>query len=180
MIDEGLLDDDQCPAERITKSVGMWVAEALILPSLGMPKDSFTLILDGNPTPDHTSHVLRSVIQRDLIWQAALDISYTRGLLPTPSWLDRRLRKGFMYEGLPDAMQKLSKKGSLVQTNFNLDIISIDLDSPPQEVERLLEEHQGWTVQDWVRGWAKHKPAGFQTEAPLPPWHLLRWQGVVM
>jgi len=179
-IEDGLMDDDRCPAERITKAVGMWVAEALLLLSLGMPRDSFTLIIDGSPTPDHTSRVLCGVIQRDLAWQTALDISYTRGLLPMPSWLDRRLCTGFIYEGLPDVMHKLSRKSSLIRTNFDFEIPHFDLDSPSHDVEELLEEHRGWTMQDWEKGWATHEPAGFQTEAPLPPWHILRWQKVTM
>ena len=179
-IEDGLMDHDRCPAERITKAAGMWVAEALLLPSLGMPKDSFTLIIDGSPTPDHTSRVLSGVIQRDLAWQTALDISYARGLLPTPSWLGRRLRTGFIYEGLPNIMHTISRESSLIRTNFDFKIPHFDLDSPSQDVEELLEKHQGWTAQDWERGWATHEPAGFQTEAPLPPWHILRWQKVTM
>jgi hypothetical protein len=75
-IGEGIIDNDRCPAEGITKAVGTWIAEAMALPSLGMPKDSFTLIIDGNPTSDHTSNVFR-VVQCDVAWQAALDVCYT-------------------------------------------------------------------------------------------------------
>ncbi|CAA9959660.1 hypothetical protein PTMSG1_03076 [Pyrenophora teres f. maculata] len=179
-MDEGLLDFDRCPAGRMTKAVCMWIAEALLLPTLGMPKDAFTLILDGGPTPDHTSRVVSSVIQRDLAWQTALDISYTRGLLPKPSWLDRRTCIGYMYEGLPDAMHKLSKESSLIRTNFDFNMPRFDVDSPSQDLEKLLEDHRGWTMQEWERGWRTHDPARFQTEAPLPPWHILRWNGVIM
>ncbi|CAE7022156.1 hypothetical protein P3342_004985 [Pyrenophora teres f. teres] len=179
-MDDGLLDLDRCPAERMTKEVGTWIAEALLLPTLGMPKDAFTLILDGSPTPDHTSRVLSSVIQRDLAWQTALDISYTRGLLPKPSWLHRRTRIGYMYEGLPDAMHKLSKESSLIRTNFDFNMPRFDVDSPSQDLEKLLEDHREWTMQEWERGWRTHDPARFQTEAPLPPWHILRWNGVIM
>jgi hypothetical protein len=50
--------------------------EALALPSLGMPEHSFTLILDGSPTPEHTSDIFRTVVQRDAAWQDALNYSY--------------------------------------------------------------------------------------------------------
>jgi hypothetical protein len=79
------LASDRLRAEDITKAVGTWVMEALALPSLGMPEDSFTLILDGSPTPKHTSEIFRTVVQRDAAWQTALNLSYSRGLLRKPS-----------------------------------------------------------------------------------------------
>ncbi|KAF1847202.1 uncharacterized protein K460DRAFT_363309 [Cucurbitaria berberidis CBS 394.84] len=170
-LESGTLDDDRLPANRTTKAVGTWVAEALALPSLGMPENSFTLVLDGNPTPEHTSEVFR-VVQRDVAWQLALDTCYTRGLLPTPSWLDRRLGVGYMYEGLPDAVRNLSLNGSLIRCNFD--------PGSPYDVDSLLEEHRGWSAQDWEEGWATHEPSDFQTVPPLPPWHVLRWQNVII
>ncbi|EFQ87693.1 hypothetical protein PTT_16707 [Pyrenophora teres f. teres 0-1] len=47
-----------------------WIMEALALPSLGMPAQAFTLVLDGNPTPEATSRVFE-IAQRDAEWQTA-------------------------------------------------------------------------------------------------------------
>lgn len=49
-----------------------WIIEALTLPSLGMPIEAFTLILDGSPTPEKSSEVWK-VVQRDAAWQAAFE-----------------------------------------------------------------------------------------------------------
>jgi hypothetical protein len=167
------LSNDQLPAEGITKSVGTWVMEALALPSLGMPEGSYALVLDGNPTPEHTSKVFR-VVQRDVAWQAALDLAYSRGLLPEPSWQDPRRRKGYTYEGLPDVVWSLSRNSPLVRTNFDLGPVN------EYDTESLLEERRVWSLQDWEKGWATHEPHEFQTAAPLPSWHLLRWGHVIL
>jgi hypothetical protein len=147
--------------------------EALALPPLGMSEGSYALVLDGNPTPEHTSEVFR-VVQRDVSWQAALDLAYSRGLLPEPFWQDRRRRKGYTYEGLPDVVKSLSRNSPLVRTNFDLGSVY------EYDIESLLEERRAWSLQDWGKGWATHEPHEFQTTAPLPPWHLLHWGHVIL
>ncbi|KAI4683901.1 uncharacterized protein J4E84_006741 [Alternaria hordeiaustralica] len=173
LVTKGLLDDERCPAGEITKAVGMWIKEAMALFALGMPKDSFTLVLDGDPIPEHTSHVF-STLQRDAAWQDAFDACYVRGILAEPSWFDRRINQGYMYEGLPEVVRTLSPNSSPIRTNFPLG------SAESYDVERLLRENQGWSIQDWKEGWARHEPEEFQTEAPLPPWHLLRWGNVIL
>ncbi|KAF7452659.1 hypothetical protein PtrSN002B_011808 [Pyrenophora tritici-repentis] len=169
--DEGYLKDDRCPASSITRAVGEWIKEADVLPSLGTPHSSYTLVLHGGSVPEHTSRVFR-VLQRDVAWQTALDICYARGLLPQSSWLDRRLNTtGFTYEGLPEAVHALSMNSSLIRTKFPVD--------EPHNVEQLLREHEGWSAQNWQDAWASHEPGHLQTEPPVPPWHVLRWQRVI-
>jgi hypothetical protein len=58
------LKDDKLSARGVTQSVGTWIVESLLLPSLGMPQGSYTLVLDGNPIPEQTAAVFR-VVQRD-------------------------------------------------------------------------------------------------------------------
>lgn len=48
--------------------------EALALLPLGMPKDSFTLVLDGGEAPEKCSEIFQQIIQRDATWQAAWEI----------------------------------------------------------------------------------------------------------
>jgi len=125
----------QLAAKDITRAVGEWIMDASALPSLGMPEDSYTLILDGGPTLDHTSRVFQTV-QRDVAWQTALDVLYARGSLPTLPWLDRRMRPAYMCEGLPDALRKLSMEHALVQCNFD--------PGSPHDIESLLQDNIGW------------------------------------
>lgn len=169
--DEGHLFLTRCYAEDMTKAMGTWIKEAETLVSLGMPHGCFTLVLDGDPVPELSSRAFH-VIQRDVAWQTALDTCYARGILPQPSWLDRRLgTRGFIYEGLPEAVRALSTNSPLIRTNFEL--------PPPYDVEQLLEENRGWSAHYWDISWDSHKPKVFQTEPPLPPWHVLRWGHVI-
>lgn len=79
-----------------------------------------------------------------------------------------------MYEELPDVVRNLSTSSSLIRTSFPLS------SDESCNIEQLLEEHQGWSLQDWKEGWTRHEPEEFQTEAPLPPWHLLHWGHVIL
>lgn len=54
-------EGDQLCAEDVTRSVGEWLAEAMALPTLGMPVGSYTPMLDGSPTLEHTSKVFHIV-----------------------------------------------------------------------------------------------------------------------
>ena len=140
-----------------------------------MPKEAYTLVFDGDPTPGRSSEVF-AVVQRDAAWQTALDLTYGHGL-SKPSWFDRRRRVGYIYECLPRGLQEIyegqgSDQGhSLIRCNFDL--------RAPYSPEKVLEEQQGQSSQGWDEAWTRHEPREFQTAPPLPPWHLLRWRRVL-
>jgi hypothetical protein len=60
---------------RITNNLALWVMEAAALIPAGMPKESFTLVLDGAPDDDVLSDVFMNYIQRDAVWQKAWEIA---------------------------------------------------------------------------------------------------------
>jgi hypothetical protein len=155
----------------VTMRVGLWIVEAHLLPSLGMPKDRYTLVLDGSPTPEKSTEVFK-IIHRDMAWQRALDLCYARGTLPKPSWLDRRAMPGFHYEILPAVIQSMSEESSLVRCNFDL--------GSPHSPEAFCSANSGWSTQDWWSGWNSHEPKSFDTEPPLPPWYQLRWRREIL
>jgi hypothetical protein len=163
------LRNDKLLSQQITKSVGAWITEALLLPDLGMPKDSYTLVLDGSPTPEKSTAVF-DIVQRDVAWQT-LDICYARGSVRKPSWYERRYQLGYHYEILPTAMKNMSMSSPLIRCNFDPGL--------PHSAEALADAHSGWSHHEWWYGWAKHEPKSFETETPLPPWYMLRWHRVV-
>jgi hypothetical protein len=165
------LHNDKLRSSDITQSVGAWIVEADLLPSLGMPKDSYTLVLDGDPTPAKSSEAFE-IVKRDAAWQAALDIGCARGSFPTPTWFERRLMPvGYHYEALPSVMQRLSRDSSLIRCNFD--------PGPPHSAQALFDAHSSWTLAQWVQEWFSHEPSSFETESPLPPWYQLRWHRVI-
>lgn len=62
----------------ITNNLALWIMEAAALVPSGMPKDSFTLVLDGAPGDDALMSVFMNHIQRDAAWQRAWEIASER------------------------------------------------------------------------------------------------------
>ncbi|KAK7178664.1 hypothetical protein PSPO01_15272 [Paraphaeosphaeria sporulosa] len=147
----------------ITKAFGRWIFETLELQERGMPEGSFTLILDGNLIPEKASQIFRAV-KSDAARQAALDLCYERNILPRPSWVERRHRFGYQWEGLPQAIKNLQngEYASFIECNFDL--------GAAFEPERLTRERIGWTAEDWEDEWADRQSDSFDTADPLPPW----------
>lgn len=170
-VDSFMFERDRLAASDITYAVGTWVTEALTLPSLGMPHGCFTLILDGNPTPDYMTEIF-DVVQRDVAFQAALDVAYATGSLPAPTWVARRRCTGYMFDVLPAFIQTLSTDSPLVRCNFD--------PGQTHDANKIADERREWTPRDWKESWDRHSPREFQTKAPLPPWHELRWQYVIV
>lgn len=71
---------DRLYSSIITKVVGTQVAEAVALAQLGMPPESFSVLLEGNPIPRHTSTVFR-IVQQYFAQQLAINVAETRGLI---------------------------------------------------------------------------------------------------
>jgi hypothetical protein len=74
------------------------MVEALALPVLGMPSDAFKMTFTHESIPEKTSEVF-NILQRDAAWQTALDLSYTRQILPPHGCFKhpRLYRRGTYY-----------------------------------------------------------------------------------
>lgn len=151
---------DVLTARSITGFIGTWIAEALLLPTLGLSENSYTLVFDGSTTPEQSSAAFATV-QRDAAWQSALDISYAGGSLPQPSWLDRRLRKGYFYESLPEVIGNTSMNSTFIQCDFDPGLL--------WDAIILADAQKGWTLEEWADGWATHEPRESATEPQLRP-----------
>jgi hypothetical protein len=74
----------------LTDRVALWMMEALALLPLGMPKESFTLVLDGGEAPEKCSEIFEQIVQRDAVWQAAWEI-VAANEFAEESFLDKRI-----------------------------------------------------------------------------------------
>lgn len=88
------LDGDTELGERIEppmfhKSIAPRIAEAAAQPSLGMPKDQFTLVFNGEPYPELAAEVF-DFVSRATAEQAAMDEWQAPGLLAPLSCVQRR------------------------------------------------------------------------------------------
>ncbi|KAI7778828.1 hypothetical protein LA080_001609 [Diaporthe eres] len=131
--------------EDVTERVARWIMEALALVPAGMPPGSFTLVLDGNPAPEHCAQLFQRV-QRDAAWQIALGESFNRGHLPKTAYHDRRRIWGYFYEGFPQALREIST-GTCRAVRANFDV------GEPWDAEVMIEAHREWTLSDWAQKW---------------------------
>lgn len=162
---------DQLEARIISKSFTAWIIEALALFPAGMPmNNSFSLVFDGEPTPDRSSQVFARV-KRDAAWQLALDQWYVQKS-KTPSFLERRNEDCFCYqfEAFPQIIKDVVERKSFISCNFSTDPeISWDAD------QVLEKNHDFHTIDQWNLKWLKqYQPEHFQTSPPLPAWFDLR------
>ncbi|POS68546.1 hypothetical protein DHEL01_v213060 [Diaporthe helianthi] len=114
---------------RATDNIALWLMEAASLIPAGMPKDSFTLILDGAPGNDVLSDVFIKYIQRDAAWQMAWQIALERkdGQSKTgeQNLLDdhfMRLRGAscYLYEDFPLVLDEIiNNRSKLIQCTFD-------------------------------------------------------------
>lgn len=86
-------------ADEITRVIAQWMAEAA-LPDV---PDAITLVLDGDPVPEHTAKIFQEVVQRDAAWQLALDrtITLEAGAQPADVFY-KRASLPFHTIGFPD------------------------------------------------------------------------------
>ena len=164
--DANTMSEDRLISGTISDAIGSWMTEAQALQDLGMPEGSHTLVFNGAPNPEQASRAFQ-VVQRDAAWQVALDVAYTKGTLPHHTWSERRLKTGYITECFPDVVQSLSKKDAPIRCNFSL--------GTPYSPKKLGQDHRGWDDDNWESRWNSYDQAKFQTEPPLPPWHILRW-----
>ena len=98
----------------------------------GVLSGSSTLVLDGDALSKKTTEIFTATVQRDVAFQAALNICYDRGILARPSWLERRMVTGYVYE-VPQAIRKMQAgEYSSIQCNSDLGV--------PYDLKKLVEE----------------------------------------
>ncbi|EQB46378.1 hypothetical protein CGLO_14574 [Colletotrichum gloeosporioides Cg-14] len=162
---------------QVTHNVASWVIEALALEPAGMPSGSFSLLLDGQPVPWQCTQVFQLIVQRDAAWQAAWLLSLDRGILPSLSWFDRKgeLRGSRVpdlpSEKWPQALRDIAEGTSIVRCNFDV--------GDSWDVEKIVEDHRQWTVQQWMAGLDKREPPTWEPDAPLPSWREIIGENLV-
>jgi hypothetical protein len=82
-----------------------------------MPPNSFTLILNGDPLPTHTSHVFDTLL-RATAWQDALDNCYESNHGVARNWFGRRSQRVSVFEGFLDAVTRVANGTSVVHCNL--------------------------------------------------------------
>ena len=149
--------------------VSGWIMEALRLPSLGMPTNAFTLVIDGEETPTNSTRVF-DILQRDAARQLAYDECIgDRSKLPNQhSWLKIRDNEAYIMNGFPEALRAMHDGTSPVKCTFDI--------PPPHNPYVIVTQGRGWTHRDWLMNWRimGQLQGDVHTGPPLPTWLDLR------
>jgi len=166
---------DFMPSDNITRShLAPWIMETLTLPSLGMPPQSFHLVLDGGPDPKLTTDAFE-IVQRDASWQRAFEEHGAEHKVIQRSSESQymMLKKSFILYGFPQAMHDITEKSSpMISCNFDI--------GPSWDIAPLQERSRAWSWYDWEEYWHDHQPKGFEPELPLPDWIDIRREAILL
>ncbi|KAF3033706.1 hypothetical protein E8E11_000609 [Didymella keratinophila] len=160
------------------KSIAPWMAEAATLPYLGMPKDQFTLVFDGEPYPELAAEAF-DFVSRASAEQAAMDECQAQGLFAPQSWAQRRAMRNYTSECLPTILKEIANDQGIVCCNSPL--------WSERDIEQVVSLHADFTLVDWEEDdhiWFEND--NFDGIASLPFWKerlevsvLHRWERVI-
>ncbi|KAK4199463.1 hypothetical protein QBC40DRAFT_349365 [Triangularia verruculosa] len=177
-------------ANAVSENIAVWLEEASVLCEAGMPRDVFTLILDGRPAPAQATRIFQEVVQRDAAWQLAAEARFLGENLNTGDrcriWLDIFRADGWdptehvwMRKEFPRLLADLgnnvpSSHGVRFRANF-------DVGQPwtAWEVAQIIaaNEEPELTVEKWGMKWYDGRVQEmYETEPPLPPFPELERQ----
>jgi hypothetical protein len=160
---------DSAQADSITSGfhnqgcIASWIMEVMSLHSLGMPSQSFRMVIDGDLTPTQSTRIF-DVAKRDAAWQIACEACLSdRKIWQTPldSW-EIRLWAVYIMDGFPEALRAITNGQSPVSCNF-------DIGQMP-DTEPLVSQGRTWTLEEWGHNWRASVPANIDTEVPSCSW----------
>ncbi|KAI4651754.1 hypothetical protein J4E93_001950 [Alternaria ventricosa] len=181
------------PTFTISRSLVGWIMEAVILPSLGMPENAFTLVLTDEPNQIMNAGVFDVAIE-----DAATQAAFVRAArLPGGRFDTGRCEPGsdmpivydaqqwykickipFIMDGFPEAIDAIRRNTSLVTCDFP--ITTLDESAHVQRFSEYLPINTSEDLEKWSAAWrARHFKTGFVPQSPAPSWLELRNEDLV-
>ncbi|KAF4470851.1 hypothetical protein FALBO_2238 [Fusarium albosuccineum] len=153
-------------AESSLPRLNAWLGNADAVIDAGMPVDSFTFVLDGEPALDMSSEFFQQVVHHKIAWELAF-----RHCFCSSGEIDFRLDTCVANIRLIRAMDHLVNQTSILSCNFN----------PGQfwDVDRIVERHREWSMEDWSEKWTELELSGgirrfCRLAPPLPSWSSMQ------
>ncbi|KAK8876963.1 hypothetical protein PGQ11_001909 [Apiospora arundinis] len=134
----------------VTPPIARWVVE-----HLDLPKDSFTLILDGDPVPQLSAQVFDGAVSRGLQWSRARSEAIRRGLVPDDEYKDNdyRFEMRREYRRFPQAIADvITGKTSSIRCNFHPGYLR-DPEEIIEKMRGLLPTDPFLEVEDYDDTW---------------------------
>ncbi|KAH6669751.1 hypothetical protein F5X68DRAFT_216090 [Plectosphaerella plurivora] len=157
----GSVYDSQPPVDHFSAQVALWIIEAQDLASLGMPHGSFSLLLDGDPTPEHPAHLFQTILHRDIAWQQAIEAWQV--LKPQRRPIEWHLA----YDDLPAVMRDITSEKSIIRCNFD--------PGYPVDFQSIVDEHRESTRHEFKKAHRNRMSQCrlYETVPPLPDFRTL-------
>jgi len=147
-------------ADRITKPVAEWMVEASLLP------EAITLVLDGGPTPQHTSYIFQEVVQRDAAWQSAIELAFPPNDSEPFQPYRNRDSEAYHFDGFPQLLHALSDN----ERSSRVRCINLDPGRPwsEEQINGIVEANREYThAFYWKEAW--RRPGVLYRSVPLLP-----------
>ncbi|QKD62794.2 uncharacterized protein FOBCDRAFT_324966 [Fusarium oxysporum Fo47] len=135
--------------EYAVKGISIWLEEAILLPDAGMPGNSYTLCLDGEPDKPFFSDIFQNILLRhDASIQASRELFRMRshqfnGAPPYRRWQGGHLSKALKYLIDHHSISESIDSVPLICSNFH--------PGQPLDIESFIQERLEWESQDWER-----------------------------
>ncbi|EXK28786.1 hypothetical protein FOMG_14683 [Fusarium oxysporum f. sp. melonis 26406] len=135
--------------EYAVKGISIWLEEAILLPGAGMPGNSYTLCLDGEPDKPFFSDTFQNILLRhDASIQASRELFRMRphqfnGAPPYRRWQGGHLSKALKYLIDHHSISESIDSVPLICSNFH--------PGQPLDIESFIQERLEWESQDWER-----------------------------
>ncbi|EMT68947.1 hypothetical protein NOF04DRAFT_7006 [Fusarium oxysporum II5] len=135
--------------EYAVKGISIWLEEAILLPDAGMPSNSYTLCLDGEPDKTFFSDIFQNILLRhDASIQASRELFRMRphqfnGAPPYRRWQGGHLSKALKYLIDHHSISESIDSVPLICSNFH--------PGQPLDIERFIQERLEWESRDWER-----------------------------
>lgn len=106
-----------------------WTVHTMNILKMGMPFESYSVVLEGDPDLNHSTHAFHTVMERQIAWLTLNTDCVAKGLFAPPDHPDYPLMTRTSNEGVAPP----ESRSSFIQCNFTLD--------QPWDFGKLVEEY---------------------------------------
>ncbi|KAF5013076.1 hypothetical protein FDECE_903 [Fusarium decemcellulare] len=157
---------------KLPKLIAEWLIDGIAVLDAGMPPESFTLVLDGNPAPETTTEIFERAVHRNLAWASAFEpyADLIEAQIPADEafWISRIK---FGQNRFKEAITHLVNGTSILHCNFHPGDI--------WDIQKMVEERQNWDLLAHHYGWeVASEDETMDIGDALPNWPLLLQENI--
>ncbi|KAF5621352.1 uncharacterized protein FTJAE_11323 [Fusarium tjaetaba] len=130
----------------LSRNIGYWIRDALVVKDVGIPAKSFTLLLQAGSHQDYCTELLQRIVHRDVAWYRLYNLRLEGGTFHHDDFSSYAIPRRMMRDEDVEAIDKLLNQTSeVLSTDFNT---GNSLDA--QALASQTKDLDGF---DWYRKW---------------------------